>query len=776
MIRSFPLGIAALFAVSSAYTTSALAKEGWEIEEVIVTAQKREQASNDVPVAVTAFTGDNIRDQSLNVAAELEMQTPGLTTGQGQTGGVPIFTLRGAGLDDYNFNNAGAVGVYVDQVYLASPAYLNSQMLDIAQIEVVKGPQGTLYGRNTTGGAITFVSNKPTEELEASISAKYGRFNRVEIEAFVSGPLTEELSGRLAISNIYHGEGWQKDVDTGEEYGKDKKTAFRAQLQFVPNDRLDILWDIHGSEDRSISATAIENQGVAGRPIDLRLDGRKVSSNLKPERDENGFGTALTINYEFDFATFTSVTAYDDYEVDTLDNLDGAGSWYADLDNNGIEMDQISQEFRLTSNSDGDFSWIVGFNISSETNKGAPRFIIPDAIFDYRSVSFGGSGIGTLDANVEHNYDQEMRAFGVFAHTETQLNEKWRLTAGLRYSVDEVKFDSELRDSTNLDLGFMTELFTSGDLFSAIGAFSGVPSGIAATPLLVAGELVPTGGLVDGIDDEEHDEESLTGKLALDYTPTDDLLFYASLSTGYRGGRYFANGEPSSGYLFYIEPETMTAYEVGFKATLLDGTLQLNGAGFYYDYEDRQSSVYANSAQGLANVPESEMDGAELELQWRPLPGLDIKAGIAYLNTKVIEGLSDTDGDGVENLSPTLNLDSPIEGAELSVSPEWSYNLAVGYEFDLTNTLMARSVVTYSWIDSTVVFLADETAVLPNRSDLGARFAIGANDGTWEVSLWGKNLTDEDNPVYQYGNFASNQYSLRREPATYGIAFSYHYR
>ncbi len=378
------------------------------IEEVVVTAQKREQSLQDVSVAVTAFAGDDIQDLGMSTAVDLAGQTPGLTANNSVSGGSPIYSIRGVGLDDFNYNNAGAVGVYVDQVYQSSGAFLNSQLMDISRIEVLKGPQGTLYGRNTTGGAINIISAKPTEEFEGFARIRYGSYERAELEAAVSGGLGESVQGRLAVSWIDQGEGWQDDILTGQEYGKEDKQSARLLLAFQPGDRTDILLNLHGSRDKSISAVGYEVNvgGPFGELVTPGVGWKDPAASFVPERDEQGYGASLTIDHEADAFTFTSITAYDEYEVDTLDAYDGSPFFWADLDSGNTEQEQISQEIRFTSNSDGKFFWVAGASVSRETSKGSPEVLVGDVILDPRSVLSGGTGVGIQDSAVQTVYDQ----------------------------------------------------------------------------------------------------------------------------------------------------------------------------------------------------------------------------------------------------------------------------------------------------------------------------------------------------------------------------------
>jgi len=746
---------------------SAAFAESWALEEIVVTAQKRAQPSQDIGISVTAFAGEDVRDLGLQTPIDLSAQTPGLST---STFNMPIFSIRGVGLEDFNANNSSPVGVYVDQVFASSPVFLNGQLFDVAQVEVLKGPQGTLYGKNTTGGAITFVSNKPTEETEGYVNLKYGRFEQIELEAAIGGALRDTINGRLAVSTKQDGEGWQKNQVTGNDLGKRDKTAIRGMLQFLPSNELDILWDVHASEDKSNPASATSQEGENNMMTGLTVDRRNPAAVIDPERDEESWGSAVTMNYEMDFATFTSVTAYDDYEMTTLQNIDGWSGISNDQLDQDVKVDQISQELRLTSNSDGDFSWILGINYSEESYDGTPSIPLNDFLMALieTPVALGGLGApagtaaaigytpGDISTGIYSDTQQDITSFGVFAHTETQLNDQFKLTVGLRYSSDEVTFQSDMRD-TSLGGDILLGLPTSG-LISGLAAL-GSPGGVGAN----------TGERFTGVAKNTVDEENISGKVAIDYTPSDDWLFYASVSTGYKGGRYYVGAVPSAAYLPYVEPEELLAMELGFKATLLDSTMQLNGAVYNYDYKDRQTMASpVDPVYGIITFltnADAKMSGAELDAVWRPIQGLDIKAGIAYLDSE-FDGEPDMHG-----LTPAAGV--LLDGTPLSQAPEWSYNLVTSYEFNLSDRLLAKAQLDYSWQDNQVSIPGDPRAVISRVKALGLRFSITPEDQSWEAALWGKNLTDEDDVTYQYQNLTGGVYQSWQMPASYGVELRY---
>tara|TARA_R110001599_G_C12265496_1_gene660822 strand:+ start:4690 stop:5505 length:816 start_codon:yes stop_codon:yes gene_type:complete len=221
------------------------------LEEVVVTAQKRAQNLNDIGIAVTAFTGDQMRNLGINNAVDVAKFTPGLQLTETGVTGVPVYTIRGVGFDDYNANSSSTVGIYVDEVNLPYPTMTRGPLFDVERIEVLKGPQGTLYGRNTTGGAINFINNKPSAEFEAGVTLEYGRYETLRSEGFVNGALNDTLDGRIAFSKDYSGKGWQNSASSSETLGEIDSNALRGMLNWNATDALAVLFDGHWYEDTS---------------------------------------------------------------------------------------------------------------------------------------------------------------------------------------------------------------------------------------------------------------------------------------------------------------------------------------------------------------------------------------------------------------------------------------------------------------------------------------------------------------------------------------------
>lgn len=748
MKRTQPFSRQLLAVAIGGLTLVNVAQAQMQIEEVVVTAQKRAQSVNDIGVSASAFGGDDLKKLNVESAVDLGAHTPGLVTANATSGGTPIFAIRGIGLDDFSPNNNSGVGVYTDEVFASAPALLGGQLFDIERVEVLKGPQGTLYGKNTTGGAINFISNKPTDEFEAYVEAEYSRWDRVEMTSAISGALSDSVRGRVAANLVNQGEGWQKDVNTGKEYGKDDRLAVRGLLEFDLSDSTTGLLKTYYTKDEGtpLSPDAEQHETWGYPELNSPKDPRKVTvGNLDVGRDEEGYGVALTLTMDFEPFTLTSITAWDTYDQFVVDNYGGTSERITDfIQDNSIE--QMSQELRFTGNTDGAFSWILGFNISKETVEALGTF--DDSFVAYET--FGDVGTDLIIAD----YTQETQSYGAYLHTETELSDEFKLTVGLRYSLDDRSFDGI---DTNTDLA---------------GSFNDA--------LVVL--------------DESHDEDGVTGKIGLDWMPNNDWLIYANIATSYKSGLFYGAPVLDSdvGRAWgYVDPEEVTSYELGFKATLLDNSLQINGAAFFLDYKNRQSLItYIEDGFStffdleiadttMIGIPESETEGAELDVRWLPMEGLDVRLGVAYLNSKVTKAPTTADMRGisddsslpytVDHIANDINV-----GQTLAQSPEWSYNGLVNYEWNVGDNLIASVQTSYSWTDDQVAALGDPNTGYGPVSSLDAQASIADADDVWSVTLWGKNLEGSEAETYAFTGFAG-RVVYRQQSTSYGVTVRYNF-
>ena len=678
------------------------------IEEIIVTAQKREQNLNDVSVAVTVFSGTDIREQRLAQPIDLAAQTPNLNINETFGNSITNVSIRGLGLNDYAVNNNPAAGIYIDEVYLVSPAMLAFQLFDMERVEVLKGPQGTLYGRNTTAGAMRFISKKPTEEFEGYLSADYGRYDHFVLEGAVSGRIAEGLTGRAAVQTSQRNDGFQLNRASGGKVGEIDRTALRGMLNWRPSEDVDVLLNVHGGFDNS--DTLLVKVDNAFTPVDDGItDPFSSSAGNDTELDNENYGGSLSINWSLsEDLTLTSVTGYEDYERSHDEDRDGTTLVHLDgLFLNNIE--QVSQELRLAYTGT-DLVLIGGVFYGRDEVSTRDNFDTTDLPFPFTFIG--------------NEYKQEVDSYAVFGHAEWQLHEDWRLIAGLRYTEEDKTFK---------------DAFTFADL------------GRTGTEV----QVHPTVN-------NNYDVSNLSGKAGIDYTGFKNALLYASFSRGFKSGNFQGQLTFNPADLQPFDKELVSAYEIGAKTQLLNNRLQFNLAAFFYEYEGVQ--IYGPIFQGpagigplfgITNAGDAEVYGAEFDLLWRVTAGLDIRLGLGLLDTKITDSF-------VPNVA---------EGSDLPNSPGVNFNAGFKYQWQLVPGLLADIMLDTSYKDDVsydIVNQPQET-LEDGYWITNARAGIASASGSWGIHLWGKNITDE---VYRTQVLTSTvgfgeNYAL---PATYGVS------
>jgi len=802
MRRTF--GVAA-FALATMTATAALAQG---IEEIVVTAQKREQSINDVGITVNAFTGQQLKDYGFATAEDMALITPGLTVNETAATGVPLYTIRGVGYQDYSTAASSTVGLYFDEVALPYTVMSRGLMFDVERVEVLKGPQGDLYGRNTTAGQINFVSKKPTDEFSAGVTAGTGSFGLLDIEAFASGSLSDTVRGRVAVRNVTSSEGWQKSTTRNDELGEKDVFALRAMLDIDLNESANLLLNFHYVDDQSDNKANTSYDGtIVGlgefsnpyQPLnEYRLPtganfgetppwystgdneaadwtnsytspqtGRTF--NLRPQRDNQLTGISARLTWNLGAVDLTSITAWDQF--DRVESNDWDGGFFNDSSNiNTTDLSVLSQELRF-SGGDDDLNWIAGVYFSSDEVDEYYHYFMSDSVFGLGSIPWGvGLFAPTPIVELDTKYVQETDSSAIFGHMEWRFADSWRLTVGARYT-------SEERDWSGC-----TFVADDGSLAGFLNAQFGATLGPGDCGTIDDDPNSPTYifSLIGGpnINDAFHvftdtiKTDRLMGKLSLDYAVSDDVLVYGTIANGFKSGGFNGANSNTTIQLQPIREEVLTSYELGIKATLAGGAMQFNAATFFYDYEDKQEQdlavAFVGNISGLTNVPKSEITGAEAELTWMPAEGWGVRLGLALLDTEITEWLA---VDGAASSWPTV-VRRDVSGQSLAQSPDLQYSALVSKEWTVGAGKMMDAAVDISFIDDTSggAQVSDATE---SYSVANARVGYGSDDGQWRVLLWGRNITDEY--YYPSAYTGGNGPYVRSVgmPRTWGISLDY---
>jgi len=778
------------------------------LEEIVVTAQKREQGINDVGITVNAFTGAQLKDYGFATAEDMALLTPGLTVNETAATGVPLYTIRGVGYQDYSTAASSTVGLYFDEVALPYTVMSRGLMFDVDRVEVLKGPQGDLYGRNTTAGQINFVSKKPTEEFAAGVTAGVGSYGTFDLEGFTSGSISDTVRGRVAVRSLTSSEGWQKSLTRNDELGEKDILAIRGMLDFDLGENASLLLNVHYVDDQSDNKantayngtlvglgefsspyTPLEDYIIPGganfgetppwystgnnEAADWTNSYTSPQTNrtfdLRPQRDNQLTGISARLTWDLGDIELTSITAWDQF--DRIESNDWDGGFYNDSSNiNTTDLSVLSQEIRF-SGGDDDLNWIAGVYFSADEVDEYYHYFMSDSVFGLGSVPFGvGLFAPTPIVELDTKYVQETDSSAVFGHVEWRFSDDWRLTLGARYTSEERDWSgcTFVADDASLS-GFLNAQFGATLGAGDCGTIDDDPSSPTYIFALIGGP---------GINDAFHvytnkiKTNRWMGKVSLDYAINEDVLLYGTISNGFKSGGFNGANSNTTIQLQPIREEVLTSYELGIKATLADGRAQLNAATFFYDYEDKQEQdlavAFVGNISGLTNVPKSEITGAEAEFQWAPAEGWGVRLGVALLDTEITEWMA---VDGAASAWPNV-VRRDVSGQTLSQSPDLQYSALVSHEWTFGGGKIMDAAIDVSYIDDTSGG-AQITDATESYSVANARLGYGSDDGKWRVLLWGRNITDEY--YYPSAYTGGNGPYVRNVgmPRTWGLSLDY---
>ncbi|HEY2035340.1 MAG TPA: TonB-dependent receptor [Rhizomicrobium sp.] len=719
------------------------------IETVTVTAQKRTESAQNVPIALTVLTSDDLKRQGITKVNGLQYATPSLEAVPAFGSGQPEFRLRGVGFDDYASNNSSTVGVYVDEVAYPIPAQTQGTIFDIQRTEVLYGPQGTLYGVNTTGGAINFITNKPQDEFGAGLTADYDSHNEFIGNGYITGPIADGLDGRLAFITDQGGS-WQKNRDTGQSYGKKNTTSVRGELQWTLNDQWNVLFEGHYSDDRSHPtglylfdpipagsyfgvATTIpafsntKDTAWGGSSTFQTLTG--IAPTQAPFHKTNAEGANVQIHGDLGFAELTSITSYEDLHRREYNDWDAtalalAGTYF------DTTAHVFSQELRLASNGEGPFQWMIGGYYAHQA----------------MNERFDSDFADSLGLATDTRYAQHVETKAIFTQEEYQITDQIKLIGGLRYDNDKRSL---------------------GD-FVLNGIF------LPGAPVF---PLTPSVG-------QSISDSRLSGKGELEYKPSDNVMLYASVSEGIKSGGFTTyNGSQAAPPL---KPEVLWAYEGGVKSNLLDDTLQLNGSVFWYHYENQQiqSAVWGNTGPvgSLVNAPKSHVYGGELSAIWQPLDALRITQSVGWKDGKFDEFDNFLDIAATEAKCPVASDCVPPVGTAVYDNkkgarigfPPLSYNGSINYTWQLSGYTLDTGA---DWVfhDHLNPLLLGQTFYVKSYWLADVNITLSPNDGPWAATVYCHNCTDTKYDTTRNFFLPGLNIAQRGEPATVGVRLDYKY-
>lgn len=739
------------------------------LEEVVVTAQKRSEDINSVPMSVTAISGDQLQALGISDMSQLAKSVPGFTYADSSYG-TPIYFIRGIGFFDTSLASKPTVGVYVDEVPLAFPAMTLGAVFDLERVEVLKGPQGTLFGQNATGGAINYIAAKPTDAFDAGVDLGAGNFGSYDVGGFLSGPLSDTFRARFAVKHS-QSDGWQKSMTRpGDTLGAKDFTQARMILEWRPLDALTLSLNVNGFIDKSETQAPQFTQTfqqTAGAFLDPRLptyprainNARQADwgyhSEYDLDRDNQLWQSTLRADYEItDDVTLTSLTSYSDFDQEFGQDGDGTALNITDLYIVG-QVESFTQELRVAGNMDRG-NWVVGVNYSRDTAFEQDDQRLTNASSGH---AFDRLGLPPTDL-VPQIGSTKFESAAVFANMTYEIVQDLNLQLGARYTDTDIDFSGCALNGGNQTFarGFSLALGYAGTI--PLGECVTFSSGTPSVPQLVV---------------DSKSESNVSWRTGLDWNVTADTLLYANISRGYKAGGYPTLPGTNEPQYSPVDQEKITAYEVGIKATLFERTLQLNGAVFYNDYVDKQLKGRTivpvfGPLEALVNIPKSKVQGAELQINWAPISGLRLGSGITYLDTEVTEG---SPGGNYTVFGGAVRTN--LKGSEFPYMSEWQISADGEYSFGLTNSLDGFVGVGANYRSkSNGDFLPDPRLDIDAYTLVDVRLGVASSDDKWRATLYGRNITDE----YYWVTANRRTDSVVRYagmPRTYGISLAYRY-
>ena len=746
-------------AVSAAFSSSVLAQEAAStekkeasLEQITVTAQKRTQSIQEVPISVATLSGEKF--ESLFSGGEdilaLAVRVPGLYAESSNGRVAPRFYIRGLGNTDFDLAASQPVSIIMDEVVMENVVLKSFPLFDVQQVEVLRGPQGTLFGRNTTAGIIKFDTVKPTQDVEGYAKAGFGSYGTMNFEGAISGGLTDELSARLSLLSQERDD-YIDNAFTGENDaigGYDEK-AYRLQLLWEPSADFSALLNVHGRELEGTASIFRANVFDKGSNelnanydretvfYDGDLEGDGIDNN---PQEYDGFGASLKLEYDMDEVTFTSISAIETADGSSLGDVDGGFNradgtsgpgfipFSAVTQDNLDDLEQYTQEFRFSSNTRDALNWQLGA-------------FYYDASFNVTSID-GFFGATTVF--------HENQTWALFGQTSYQVNDKLNVTGGIRYT----------HDSKSLVVGDQN-----------VDGFA----------------LVIGAAEVQDYEDIDVDDGQTSFELSANYRVTDDVSVFARYANGFRAQTIQGRDVAFEGAPSVADAETINSFELGIKSDLFDDTLRLNAAAFYYTVDDMQFSAIGggNNFTALVNADKGEAYGLEVDAQWLATDELTFTAGYSYNHTEIKDDsltVSPCGTSAADGFTGNCTVTDPrpdgfvasIDGNPFPQAPESIFNFTARYTIPMGDDGEFFVFTDWAFQGETNIFLYEAVEFTTDDNfEGGLRIGYENFAHNYTVALFGRNITDEDN-VKGAIDF-NNLTGIVNEPRVWGVEFKYTY-
>lgn len=730
------------------------------LEEIVVTAQKREQSLQDVPISIQAFSEEALRDSGVNKVEDLALVTPGLVMTKQLLSNTPY--IRGVGNPDASVGSESPVSMYVDGVYMSTPNSAIYSFSSIDRVEVLKGPQGTLFGRNATGGLVHIVTKKPDHETQVKGSLSYGDYDNVGAKLYATTGISENIAADIAIVYQDQDEGYGTNLTTGEDIYRSDEFAVRSKWSITPGDDTEIsisadyseIETSHGviqavypgSESAETALVfggclaALGSPPAAPTPAQLATCSGAAATHqasnpntVQPDNFYDSFqtnegvyesdtwGVNLRIDHAFGDLDFASISGYRESSVRGQFEQLVSRQGFLEISIDDQSVETFTQEIQIQKQEDN-YGWIVGaFYLNDESGFQGPLGLDIHVL----AVADPASGAPLLFADRNLFSTIFTESYAVFGEFNYSINEQLRLTTGLRWTQDERELDQDDRT-------------------------------------VISGATVAA---VTARESEEWDE--MTWRVVLDYQLNENTLLYGSYSRGFKSGNFNAAsvGTPP------VDPEIIDAYEVGYKATLMDGAAQLNMAAYFYDYKDLQVTRTLAGSLVTENAAAAEILGFEADLIANLTDALTIRAGLSYIDSEYTDFLNAPVFTPTPFLGGNSVSSADVSGNPLARTPDFTFNLGGDYNIHLESGQSVNLGLNYAYNDG-YNWEPSSRTVQDSYGLLSAYVSWKSADERYGLRLFGSNLTGEEYFSFVTSTQVTDNYSAA-PPRTWGVELSF---
>jgi len=754
-------------------SAAASASSATETGDIIVTAQKRSERIQDVPLSITAASGEQLRSRGVTTVEDLGKLVPGFTSTKSSLG-APIYFIRGVGFYDDSLGVSPAVMTYVDQVPLPLAPMARGAILDLERVEVLKGPQGTLFGQNTTGGAVNYIAARPTDEFHAGVELTGARFGDVEGEGYISGPLTNTLKARLAVRGE-RADGWQQGYTVDETLGRKRFVNGRLLVDWEASSALRFKFSATGWKDTSDTQAPqlinVVRQGDLPTEFPLSTFPQPPKDNRAAAFDPHGNFRQNNWLYQFalrgdldlghDF-TLTSQSSFARYHRDAPFDQDGT-TYPATIVQVIGRVTTVAQELRISGPLTSRLKLTAGVNYEFDKIDEQELTLASDNSTDGADAAHLWNSFGFVN-------NQKAKTYSAFGSLEARVTDTISAQVGVRYTKQNRDFAGCSKDLGDGDFSrgfaYLSELFS--------GSPATVPPGACGT--LDGTTFRPTLQL-----DKEHlDQDNVSWRANISWQPSRSFHVYANVTKGYKSGSFPTLAAALTTQFNPVSQESVLAYEVGTKASLFDRKVDIDAAAFYYDYRDKQLLGFANifpfgALRALVNIPKSKIEGVELNVTARPVTGLQLSIGGTYLKSKILS-------DPALPIGPFGDVGS-FKGDQFPFTPKWQgvfdaqYKVLVSSELSafLGGTVTARtSAPSALYTHAAAVAALEDSINVRGYALVDLRAGVEGSEGRWSAEIFGRNVF---NTFWTTAGSRVGDLVIRYTGAapTYGVTLRYRY-